>query len=167
MVTNQLAPSTSIEVDAIPAENELAYLIEGLGNALIEVAEQLRCSPFVAVEQSLPDINLAYANAMIAGRFIKVERIEDALTLIQQIKETTYLPEPLYVWDASLTGKSEAEITAMIKNPAPGQIHVVNGNQQFTRVMSAWGGDPAGSRCPNCGHDIGDFSECSNCLHSL
>jgi hypothetical protein len=128
----RLAPLPTGTTDAIVVENDLAYLLESLGNELITVAEQLRStSPFVAIEGQTKGVHVALSKALIAGRFIKSDEPGAALTIIRQV----------------LNGDDPD-------------------NKEFTRRMDAWAGN-TGSLCPNCGHEIGDLKECSNCFHSL
>jgi hypothetical protein len=142
------APVMAKALDEIEVENALAYLLDSVAGGLYELAEELRRSPYIAIEQRLKSRSLEVAMMLIVGRCIKEEEFFSATTLINKIQllgVESLIPN--LTNEVEWIGDSEAiaQLERLLPN-RPGQIRQL---------------------CPNCGHDIGDFSECGNCFHSL
>lgn len=86
--TVETAPTKTGELDeGEQLEIRLAELIEGYGNDLIALAERLRMSPFVAIEERFSDVVAGVIRAEVAGRKIKREHLALARGLLRKLAD--------------------------------------------------------------------------------
>jgi hypothetical protein len=76
----------TLQANDMRIESDLAHLLEEIAMDLNEVAHQLRCKPFVAVQDQLQKLHSKLAQAYYAGECIPLGGFQTASALIEGIR---------------------------------------------------------------------------------